>query len=222
MSHKIQVRRGLQSDLPLLDEGEIGFSLDEKRTYIGSPTGNVELAKASELADKVSQAEVTSQLAETPQRLKSNLTVTSEKKRAVVTFIDDDTRREVLTRLKPIFDAKGVPCSVAAITGRFDNPDHLNASEIKGLQDSGWEVLGHTYTHPTSTGYGILEYAGDYEKLEFEIATGCKDILLANGIKADGFVYPQGGHDFDVREITKKHYDYAFAATKINGDELMD
>lgn len=51
MTHKIQVRRGLQSMLPVLDTGEFGFTTDQQRTYIGSPQGNVELAKASELAE---------------------------------------------------------------------------------------------------------------------------------------------------------------------------
>ena len=58
MARKIQVKRGNQVNLPNLDVGEFGFTIDQKRTYIGSPTGNVELAKQSDVAS------VTSQLAE--------------------------------------------------------------------------------------------------------------------------------------------------------------
>ena len=35
---KIQNRRGLQQDLPQLDSGEIGWSIDSRRIYIGNGT----------------------------------------------------------------------------------------------------------------------------------------------------------------------------------------
>ncbi|WHY90975.1 exo-alpha-sialidase [Neobacillus cucumis] len=41
MTQKIQIRRGLKADLPLLSEGEFGFCLDTKELYIGTGGGNV-------------------------------------------------------------------------------------------------------------------------------------------------------------------------------------
>jgi hypothetical protein len=35
---KIQVRRGLQENLPQLSSGEMGWSVDERRLYIGNGT----------------------------------------------------------------------------------------------------------------------------------------------------------------------------------------
>jgi len=35
---KVQVRRGLQENLPQLDGGEMGWSTDERRLYIGNGT----------------------------------------------------------------------------------------------------------------------------------------------------------------------------------------
>ncbi|MBY0145911.1 exo-alpha-sialidase [Neobacillus niacini] len=40
-THKIQIRRGLKADLPVLSEGEFGFCLDTKELYIGTSGGNV-------------------------------------------------------------------------------------------------------------------------------------------------------------------------------------
>jgi len=41
MADKIKLRRGDQVDLPLLDEGEPGFVLDNGRLYVGDGTTNV-------------------------------------------------------------------------------------------------------------------------------------------------------------------------------------
>lgn len=41
MTQKIQIRRGLKVDLPVLSEGEFGFCLDTKELYIGTSRGNV-------------------------------------------------------------------------------------------------------------------------------------------------------------------------------------
>ncbi|NWQ39149.1 exo-alpha-sialidase [Bacillus sp. EB106-08-02-XG196] len=41
MTQKIQIRRGLKADLPVLSEGEFGFCLDTKELYIGTSGGNV-------------------------------------------------------------------------------------------------------------------------------------------------------------------------------------
>lgn len=40
-THKIQIRRGLKADLPVLSEGEFGFCLDTKELFIGANGGNV-------------------------------------------------------------------------------------------------------------------------------------------------------------------------------------
>lgn len=45
MANKIQIRRGLKQDLPLLSIGEPALTLDTKEVYIGDGTENIELAK---------------------------------------------------------------------------------------------------------------------------------------------------------------------------------
>lgn len=40
---QLQVRRGLEADIPTLAEGEPGFSTDSKKLFIGSSTGNTQI-----------------------------------------------------------------------------------------------------------------------------------------------------------------------------------
>jgi peptidoglycan/xylan/chitin deacetylase (PgdA/CDA1 family) len=46
---KIQFKRGLEANLPILNEGEPAFTTDTKRVFVGSSSGNVELAKQTNL-----------------------------------------------------------------------------------------------------------------------------------------------------------------------------
>lgn len=60
MAQKIKIKRGLEANLPLLDLAEFGFTTDTDKPFIGSLTGNVQIAKeVDRLSDK---AETTSQL----------------------------------------------------------------------------------------------------------------------------------------------------------------
>jgi hypothetical protein len=43
---KIQVKRGLQANLPTLDEAELAFTTDQKRLFVGSSSGNIEIGGA--------------------------------------------------------------------------------------------------------------------------------------------------------------------------------
>ena len=59
---KIQFRRGLGINTPQFDVAELGFTTDDKCLFIGSDTGNIEIAKKAEL-DSVSTS-VDAQLAD--------------------------------------------------------------------------------------------------------------------------------------------------------------
>jgi hypothetical protein len=49
MSTKIQLKRGLEADLPLLSEGEPAFTTDTGKIFVGSSNGNIELAKIDDV-----------------------------------------------------------------------------------------------------------------------------------------------------------------------------
>lgn len=46
---KLQFKRGLQANLPVLDVGEPGLTIDQNRVFIGGTSGNIELAKKGDL-----------------------------------------------------------------------------------------------------------------------------------------------------------------------------
>ncbi len=50
MANKIQVKRGLKANIPALNVGEPGFTTDTKEFFIGSVSGNVQLAKQVDLS----------------------------------------------------------------------------------------------------------------------------------------------------------------------------
>ncbi|WP_209122924.1 right-handed parallel beta-helix repeat-containing protein [Alkalihalobacillus sp. BA299] len=66
MSYKIQIRRGLKTDLPLLDEGELGLCTDTGELFIGTNEGNRQLADHIEVHEllglKANKDDVNSEL----------------------------------------------------------------------------------------------------------------------------------------------------------------
>lgn len=49
MANKIKLKRGLETNLPTLDVGEPAFTIDTKKPFIGSDTGNIELATKAQI-----------------------------------------------------------------------------------------------------------------------------------------------------------------------------
>lgn len=50
---KLQIRRGAKANLPTLSEGELGYCTDTKEVYVGSGSGNTQLAKQTDVQNKV-------------------------------------------------------------------------------------------------------------------------------------------------------------------------
>jgi hypothetical protein len=55
MASKIQIRRGLKQDLPILDNGELGLAQDTQEVFVGGGEANIQLAKQSDLAQSTTQ-----------------------------------------------------------------------------------------------------------------------------------------------------------------------
>ena len=62
MANKIQVKRGVEANIPILDVGEPAFTTDTKKLFIGTDTGNMELATKAQI--NTLDDEVKSQLAQ--------------------------------------------------------------------------------------------------------------------------------------------------------------
>ena len=128
-------------------------------------------------------------------------------------FIDDDGRIEFLTKLKPIFDKKGIKCNIAIQTSRVGSESkYLSWNEINELSREGYEISSHGHEHKK------IGNITDKEAL-FELKES-KRILNEKGYKARAFVYGDGCDysDTRARELVKKYYECGIATQHGNSN----
>ena len=118
----------------------------------------------------------------------------------LVTFMDDDGRVEVMSKLKPLSQAYGIPFVAAIITNTLvpENTAHLNAEDVLELQAMGWEIASHTMSHPQ---LGSLTD----EQQEAELA-GSKNALESIGIQCSILAYPGSNTNENTWRIAQKYY----------------
>lgn len=133
------------------------------------------------------------------------LSLGQRKPQCVVTFIDDDGKKALLTKLKPIYDSKGIKAGFAPIISRVDDnwSSYLSWSEVQGLVDEGWEVLSHLVNDVK------LNEISDEQK-EFELSESRK-IFEDRGMDCQFLVPPYGRDGGPTgRELTRKYYRGSF------------
>lgn len=173
------------------------------------------------LSQKVN--DLTSQLAETEQQLVntglkinervSNATRKISELQSIVTFIDDDGYNGVLTKLKPMFTAKGVPCCVA-LTGYANVLEtEQKRQEMKELQDVyGWEMMSHTNNH-------IHLNSSTDEEVETDTIKFLK-LMNQYGLDVQSIVYPWGERGNTT--LLSKYYVAGFTTTPGKNDITLD
>lgn len=136
-------------------------------------------------------------IAETAKKAVSTISHNVDKN-IIVSFIDDDGDKRVMTRLKPIFESEGVPCTVGIITNKLNDPNYLNSADMNELQNMGWTVCSHTHTHAN---LGTLTEA----EVETELSTA-RNLLEGLGMDgADIIVYPYGGKSDTSLKVARRH-----------------
>lgn len=120
----------------------------------------------------------------------------------LVTFIDDDGRSEVLTKLKPLSEQYNIPFTVTAYVRAVEDTSmtqYMNKEDLQHLQnDLGWEISSHTYTHPN------LSTLTD-EQQEYELKHS-KEVLESWGLKVTTICYPYDGRNQATYDIARKYY----------------
>ena len=81
------------------------------------------------------------------------------------------------------------------------------AGALREMAEMGHEIGAHTLTHPNLT---LLETS----EAEDEIAGSKQDLEEILGAKIRGFAYPYGLYNPAVKNIVKKHFDYARTAAR--------
>jgi peptidoglycan/xylan/chitin deacetylase (PgdA/CDA1 family) len=123
----------------------------------------------------------------------------------LVTFMfDDGDDTDYLVGRELFLKQGAVACS--AITTDFINTvDHLNAAQIKALQNSGWEIMSHTASHPNLT-------SRDPDEIKKELSQS-KASLESLGVTVNNLVYPYNKNSEIVRKIAARHYRAARGGT---------
>jgi hypothetical protein len=125
----------------------------------------------------------------------------------LVTFVFDDGYETDYTVAKDIFSARGEAASTAVVTGWVNTKDYLSVSQLAGLQEAGWEIMGHTVSHPN-----LRDLSEN--QLESELSQS-KAALEGWGLHVRNMVYPYNKSNETVRRITAKYYRAGRAGQKM-------
>jgi len=116
----------------------------------------------------------------------------------LVTFVLDDGNDTDYLLAEKIFSDQGAVACSAVTTDRISTPYHLTPAQIVALQDAGWEIMGHTMSHPNLTSLAPAQ-------LEDELSRS--KILLENmGLTINNIVYPYNKNNEAVRSVVSKYY----------------
>lgn len=133
----------------------------------------------------------------------------------IITFVDDDGRSEVYSRLFPIFQAKSEKFVSAVCSNLLNTATFMTELQVKELHDNGHEIINHTSDH---LAYNTIPDA----EWDREIREG-KEWLYRNGYTHDIFVQPQGqGTTGTARDIVRKYAKCAFNGTGQNGSVKLN
>jgi peptidoglycan/xylan/chitin deacetylase (PgdA/CDA1 family) len=116
----------------------------------------------------------------------------------MVSFVFDDGNDTDFLVGREIFAAYGAVASSAVTTGFIGTPEHMTAAQIIGLQESGWEIMAHTVTHPNLKSL-------EPQEIEVELSES-RASLEKIGVKAINLVYPYNKNDGVVRKIAAQHF----------------
>src|SRR5690606_7329846 len=115
--------------------------------------------------------------------------------RPLVTFVDDDGSGKVWTVLKPMFESRGVPYTLALqVTGKS-----LTTEQALYLQNElGWEIASHGMQQIQLN--DLTEEEAIYQLRE------SKKVLTEQGFNVKHYVYGYGYPNQITRNLTRKYY----------------
>ena len=116
-------------------------------------------------------------------------------KQAVVTFTSDDGRLGDITKLRPIFEAEGVPLVLAIAPDILEIPIE---TLLEVQNDLGWEMASHSMSHLNFTTITL-------EQVEYQLSES-KKWLNERGLKCTNFCVPFGHYLASHIPLFRKHY----------------
>lgn len=104
-------------------------------------------------------------------------------RKAIITFVDDDGKAEVISKLKSTFDAHGVKPTIAINPNLIGTASYMTWGDVETLTAEGYEIINHGYNHAEPLALTLDQIQANYI-LE-------KSIFEAHGLtEYDYYVYP--------------------------------
>lgn len=190
MSRKFQIKRGQSANLPTLAEGELGFTLDTGKLYVGNTNGNVEMARADAVPTKTSQLTNDSGFKTTD----NNTTYALSKSGSTITLTGSDGKTTSVTDSNTTYTHptgsgyKHIPSGGAS--GQFLR---WSADGTAEWSDGDSTTYVHPDTHPASmiTGLATVATSGKYSDLSgtpsaagssLGLVKSGGDVSISNGV----------------------------------------
>lgn len=131
------------------------------------------------------------------------------KVKSMISFIDDDCRKETFDKLFPLIKNLGIPYSVACAPGSLDDAEnvYMKSSDLQTMYNSGFSVISHHYKQDnmdnTEAYPNYDAYDSNLENCQKRFAElGINDVMAVS--------YPQGRIVDEYIPSVKKHYKMGF------------
>lgn len=127
--------------------------------------------------------------------------------RLMVSFMDDDCRAEVVSKLENLIDQKGVPYTLACAPGDMIDPNKagrfITPDDLKRMVSKGVTVSCHAYKQYNMDEFDTLDaFREDLEK--------CRNQFREWGIPVETMSYPQGRTVDAYMPAVREHYRAGF------------
>lgn len=131
------------------------------------------------------------------------------KVKSMISFIDDDCRKETFDKLFPLIKNLGIHYSVACAPGSLDDAEnvYMKSSDLQTMYNSGFSVISHHYKQDNmdnTEAYPSYDaYDSNLENCQKRFAElGINDVMAVS--------YPQGRIVDEYIPSVKKHYKMGF------------
>jgi hypothetical protein len=205
---KIKFKRGSKENLPNLDEGEPGFAKDTEEVFIGTGTGNVQLAKQDDVDSVKEEVSQTNKRFDDLKLVDMNAEILDARGGEFTLGERLDKSSAILDGVTTSLPTKANKTDVKFVTyemfgakldGVTDDTivikachDYANANNLKVVQNSGFIFITDTVTVQTDT---------DLTGCTMLIKSGCENKTL---YKITSKIAPVTVSSFTQSELTKK------------------
>lgn len=137
-----------------------------------------------------------------------------QRRRPIVSFVDDDAQKGQLEWLEPIVKATGAPITIALITTAVGATNYCTWDELRRFRNIGFRFVAHGATNITTMSVADLE----------ALFISTQSAMEAHAmLDSDMFVLPNGAIDSTTRPVVEDYFKCSYSTTpRVNVVPLAD